>query len=117
MQLNILADNIEQYYEKLEGRMGFQHKKFAADVDINGEEEGNAYTVLECMEKNGHKYVALQNPWGNTERIYTRVTKPGKKGQPPIIEYEEEAVNIQSGQFYMELNDLINSTVSFYGIS
>ena len=174
LQLKVLADNLEQYYDNLEGRISFQHKKFAADVEVSGIEsgkytreaihiynelqkalqnkkavgiatqrfipdevkeilkrktgksggetistglaEGHAYSILGCMEKGGYKYLALQNPWGNTERIYTRVTKPGKKGHPPVIEYKEEEVNLQSGQFYIELNDLMNSCDVIYGI-
>lgn len=84
---------------------GFKATGRNGESEQNGLVENHAYSVVGVMEKDGHRFVQLRNPWAEGELRYTKITQPDG-----TVSYTSKSVREpgRSGMFYMELNDFLS---------
>lgn len=73
--------------------------------------EGHAYSVTGVMEKDGHRFVQLRNPWGSTVIDYMRTVKPDGTVQ---VNAQQSSSDKTGGMFYMELNEFLSKVNAIY---
>lgn len=94
-----------------------EHLMDDSPESLSGIVEGHAYSIVDCMEIDGRKYIILRNPWGKLEREYVRFTCPdgtvhvgtrAVKHRNPLTQSDTR------GMFQMELNDFLSKFSRIY---
>lgn len=75
---------------------------------------GHSYTVLDCMEHDGYKYIIIANPHGTTTKIdyAAKLERMKKKGTLPKTVTTPQQIDNANGECAMELNDFYKKLAS-----